>query len=159
MPLPAIAAGAGVAALPYLMKIPKYAKMLYKSKNFIPLLLGAGYLGSETIGAVGQAGERGLTREQLKLQALMSKSSAEATKRTVKESRARTKEYINALLKAKKEEAKEARDVAALQSFTQSQDRQMALVIQAMQAMGQRQGGASTAAPGGGMLGLMRGGF
>ncbi len=154
MPIPAIAAG----ALPYLLKIPKYAKMLYQSKNFIPALLGAGYLGSTAVGAVGQAGERGLSREQMKLQLLMGKSSAEATERTVKESRAKTKEYIKSIMKMKKEERKEARDLQALQSFTQSQDRQMALVIQAIQTMGQRQGGASTAAPGGGMLGLMRGG-
>lgn len=158
MPIPAIAAGAGAAALPYLLKIPKYAKMLYQSKNFIPALLGAGYLGSTAVGAVGQAGERGLTQEQMKLQTLMGKASAEATKMSVKESRANTKKYIEAILKTKREERKEARDLQALQSFTQSQDRQMALVIQAIQTMGQRQGGASTAAPGGGMLGLMRGG-
>ncbi|KKK54241.1 hypothetical protein LCGC14_3086720 [marine sediment metagenome] len=159
MPLPAIALAGGAAALPYLLKIPKYAKMLYKSKNFIPLLLGAGYLGSTAVGAAGQAGERGLSKEQMKLQTLLSKASAEATKRGVTESRAKTKEYIKALMKSKREEAKESRDLQAMQSFTQSQDRQMALVIQAMQAMGQRQGGASTQAPGGGMLGLMRGGF
>ncbi len=158
MPLPAMAIGAGAAALPHLLKIPKYAKALYKSKHFLTALLGAGYLGSTAIGAYGQAGERGLTREQMRLQGLMGEASAEATKRSVKESRARTNEYIAALLKAKKEEAKETREMAAMQSFTQSQDRQMALVIQAIQTMSQRQMGAATQAPGGGMLGLMRGG-
>lgn len=159
MPLPAMAAGAGVAALPYLLKIPKYAKMLYKSKNFIPALLGAGYFGGMGVEALGQAGERGLTREQMKLQTLMGKASAEATERTVKESRAKTKEYVKALLEVKKEEKKEAREFMALQSFTESQNRQMALVIQAIQTMGQRQMGAATQAPRAGMLGLMRGGF
>lgn len=155
-----MAAGAAVAAaLPYVMKIPKYAKLLYQSKHFLPLLLGAGYLGSEAIGEKGRAGERKLTAEQLKLQNLLTKASAEATEKTVKESRAKTKEYIEALMKAQREERKEARDTAAIQSFTESQDRQMALIIQAMQTMSQRQMGASTAAPGGGgMLGLMRGG-
>jgi len=153
------AIGVGAAALPYLLKIPKYAKMLYQSKHFIPALLGAGYLGSTAVGAYGQAGERGLTREQMRLQGIMGKASAEATERGVKESRARTKEYITALLKAKKEEAKETRELAALQSFTESQNRQMALVIQAVQAMGQRQMGAATQSPGAGMLGLVRGGF
>jgi len=62
-------------------------------------------------------------------------------------------------LKAKKEEAKETRELATLQSFTESQNRQMALVIQAIQALSQRQMGAATQAPGAGMLGLMRGGF
>ena len=159
MPIPVIAAGAAKAALPLLAKLPAYAKALYGSKHFITALLGAGYLGSTAVGAYGQAGERGLTREQMRLQGLMGKASAEATKRTVKESRARTKEYISALLKAKKEDVKERREFAALQSFTQSQDRQMALVIQAMQALSQRQMGATTQAPGAGMVGLMRGGF
>lgn len=152
MPLPAIAAGVAT-------KIPAALKALYGSKHFLTALLGAGYLGSTAVGAYGQAGERGLTREQMRLQTLLAKTSAEATKRGVKESRARTKEYMKTLLKVKKEEKKEAREFAALQSFAQSQDRQMALVIQAIQTMGQRQGGAATQAPGAGMLGLMRGGF
>lgn len=159
MPIPVMAAAAGKAALPLLAKIPAYAKALYGSKHFITALLGAGYLGSTAVGAIGQAGERGLTREQMRLQTKMGMVSAEATKRTVKESRARTKEYIAALLKAKKEERKETREMAAMQSFTESQNRQMALVIQAIQTMGQRQMGAATQAPGAGMVGLMRGGF
>jgi len=126
-----LAAGkVGAAAL----KIPAALKALYGSKHFLTALLGAGYLGSTAVGAYGQAGERGLTREQMRLQTLMGKASAEATKRGVKESRAKTKEYINALLKAKKEEAKETRELAALQSITQSHDRQMARVLQAVPA-------------------------
>lgn len=140
-------------------KIPAALKALYGSKHFLTALLGAGYLTSTAVGAAEQAGERGLSREQMKLQALLGKTTAEATKRGVKESRARTKEYMKTLLEAKREESREAREFAALQSFTQSQDRQMALVMQAMQAMSQRQMGASTQAPGAGMLGLMRGGL
>lgn len=151
MAIPVVAAAA--------TKIPAALKALYGSKHFLTALLGAGYLTSTGVGAYGQAGERGLSREQMRLQTLLAKASGEATKRGVKESRARTKEYISALLKARKEEAKETREMAAMQSFTQSQDRQMALVIQAMQAMSRRPMGASTQAPGGGMLGLMRGGF
>ena len=154
---PAIMAG-GAAALPYLLKIPKYAKMFYQSKNFIPALFGAGYLGSTAVGAMGQAGERGLSREQMRLQTLLQKASAEGTKMSVKQSEAKTKAYIEATLKAKAEEARQARDMEAMRSFTQSQDRQMALVIQAVQAMSQKQMGASTQNAGGGMLGLMRGG-
>ena len=158
MAIPIIAAGAA-KALPLLAKLPTALKALYAGKHFIPALLGAGYLGSTAVGAYGQAGERGLTREQMRLQTLLGKASAEATKRGVKESRARTKEYIKALLKSKREEAKETRELVAMQSFTESQNRQMALVIQAIQTMGQRQMGATTQAPGAGMLGLMRGGF
>lgn len=151
MALPVAAAAAS--------KLPALLKAFYASKHFIPALLGAGYLGSTAVGAYGQAGERGLAREQIELQKILGGASAEATKRTVKESRARAKEYTAALLKAKKEERKEAREFAALQSFTESQNRQMALVIQAIQAMSQRQMGAATQSPGAGMLGLMRGGF
>ena len=151
MPIAGLAAGVAT-------KIPAAFKALYGSKHFLTALLGAGYLTSTAVGAVGQAGERGLSREQMRLQTLLAKTSAEATKRGVKESRANTKKYIAALLKAKKEEAKEAQELASLQSFTQSQDRQMALVMQAVQALSRRPGGASTQSPGGGMLGLMRGG-
>ena len=151
-----LAAGAALAGA---AKIPMALKALYAGKHFIPALLGAGYIGSMGVQAVGQAGERGLTREQMRLQTLMGKASAEATKRGVTESRARTKEYIKALLKSKREEAKETREFMALQSFTESQNRQMALVIQAIQTMSQRQMGASTQAPGAGMVGLMKGGF
>ena len=140
-------------------KIPAALKAFYGSKHFLTALLGAGYLGSTAVGAVGQAGERGLAREQIGLQSVMGKASAEATKRTVKESRARTKEYIAALLKAKKEERKETREMAAMQSFTESQNRQIALVLQAVQALSQRQMGASTQSPGAGMVGLMQGSF
>ena len=159
MPIPVMAAGAAKVALPLLAKLPAYAKALYGSKHFLTALIGAGYLGSTAVGAYGQAGERGLTREQMRLQGLMGKASAEATKRGVKESRAKTKEYIKALLKAKKEDVEERREFAALQSFTQSQDRQMALVIQAIQSLSRRPMGAATQAPGAGMVGLMKGGF
>ena len=160
MPIPIAAAAAGKAALPLLAKLPAALKALYAGKHFIPALLGAGYLGSMGVTAYGQAGERGLTREQMRMQTLMGKASTEATKRGVKESRTRTKEYVAAILKIKKEEKKEAREFRALQSFTESQNRQMALVIQAIQALSQRQMGAATQAPGaGGMVGLMKGGF
>ncbi len=151
MVAPAIASAA--------IKIPAALKALYGSKHFLTALLGAGYLTSTAVGAAGQAGERGLSREQMRLQTLLAKVSGEATKRGVTESRARTKEYIAALMKAKREESKEKREFAAMQSFTQSQDRQMALVMQAMQALSQRQMGAATQAPGAGMLGLIRGGL
>lgn len=53
-------------------------------------------------------------------------------------------EEKQAMEKRRIEDAREARDLAAMQSFTQSQDRQMALAIQAMQAISQRQGGGPT---------------
>ena len=159
MPLPAAAVAVGAKALPALAKIPASLKALYGSKYFLHALLGAGYGGTKLLEAAGQAGERGLTKEQIKLQSLIQKASAEATKLSVEESRKKTKEYIKALLKSKREDVKAARELASIQSFQQSQDRQMALIMQAVQALSQRQMGASTQAPGGGMLGLMRGGL
>ncbi len=156
MPLPAI--GAGLAAGKIIggaKGLGGLLKAFYGSKHFLTALIGAGYLGSTAVGAYGQAGERGLTREQMRLQGIMGKASAEATKRGVKESRANTKKYIAALLKAQREERRETRDIESMRSFTASQDRQMALVLQAVQAIGQKQPGTG----GGGMLGLMRGGF
>jgi hypothetical protein len=158
MPLPAI--GAGLAAGKILggaKGLGGLLKAFYGSKHFITALLGAGYLGSTAVGAYGQAGERGLTQEQMRMQTLFQKASAEATKRGVKESRTKTKEYMKTVTKMIQEERKEARDMAAMQSFQQSQDRQMALVLQAMQSIGQQR--ASARSPGAGMVGLMRGGF
>jgi len=154
-----MAIGAALAAGKATGLTLKALKAFYASKAFWPTLFGAGYLGSTGAEAYGQAGERGLAREQMGLQAQMGKASAEATERTVKESRARTKEYMKTLLKVKKEERKEAREFAALQSFTESQNRQMALVLQAVQTLSQRQMGAATQSPGAGMVGLMKGAF
>jgi hypothetical protein len=149
MPAP-LAYGAGLAvgkALPFI------------SKHLLTLLIGGGILGGQALGAYGQSGERKLARGQMELESQIATSSAEAGKKATTESRARAKEYTEQLLKAKREERRESRDVAAMESFTQSQDRQMALILQALQAISARPGGASTQAPaGGGMLGLMRGG-
>jgi len=60
------------------------------------------------------------------------------------------------LVKEKREERRSFQDMAAMEAFTQSQDRQMALVLQAVQALSARPA-QSSAQSGGGMLGLMRG--
>lgn len=148
MPLP-LAFMAGKAAVPAASFI---------SKNLISLLIGGGILGSQVLGEVERKGERKLSRERMLLEAKLAESSAEAGKTATAESRKRTKEYTDQLLKIKREERAEARDVAAMESFSRSQDRQMTLLLQAVQAMSVKPGGASTQAPGGGMLGLMRGG-
>ena len=155
MPLLPAIAGAAKFAAPYVAtKLPKYLKKFYNSKHFLTTLLGGGYLVGKGTEAFGQAGERGLSREQIELQKLIQQASMGATKMSIKESRANTKKYMDMLIKAKAVEAREARDIESMRSFTQSQDRQMALVLQAVQAIGQRQPGA-----GGGMLGTMRRGF
>jgi len=128
------------------------------SKHLLTLLIGGGILGSQALGEVERGGERKLSRERMLLEAKLAESSAEAGKKATVESRRRTKEYTDQLLKLKREERAEAMDVAAMQSFSQSQYRQMALLMQAVQAMSARPAGASTQAPGGGMLGILRGG-
>jgi len=156
--MPAPAAIAGIAALiPLLAKVPGALKALYASKHFWPAAIGGTFLGSEALKQAGAAGERKLSREEIALQKLVSEAAAEATKRTVKESRERTTEYVKEITKARKEEAKQERERLMMESFMASQDRQMALLLQAMQAISQRPAGASTAVPSGsGMLGMMR---
>lgn len=146
-PLAFVAGKAAGTALPFI------------SKHLLSLLIGGGILGSQVLGEVGRGGERKLARGQMELQTKLAETSVEAGKRATKESRARAKEYTEQLLKAKREERTQMRDIAAMEAFTQSQDRQMALILQAMQAISARPGGASTQVPsGGGMLGIMRGG-
>jgi len=154
----AAAAALGARALPYAAKVPAALKALYGSKHFLTLLIGSGILGSTALGEVGKAGERNLTREQLRLQALLAKTSAEGTKKATEESRKKSKEYMEQLVKEKREERRSFQDMAAMEAFTQSQDRQMALVLQAVQALSARPA-QSSAQSGGGMLGLMRGGM
>lgn len=148
MPAP-LAYGAGVAvgkALPFI------------SKHLLSLLIGGGILGSQVLGEIDRGGERKLSRQRMNLEALLAQTSAEAGKKATAESRKRTEKYTDQLLKLKREERKEARDVAAMESFTASQDRQMTMILQAVQGLSARPGGASTKAPaGGGMLSLMRG--
>ena len=128
------------------------------SKHLIALLIGGGILGGQALGEVERGGERKLSRQRMELEALMAKSSAEAGKTATAESRKRTKEYTEQLLKLKREERREARDVAAMESFTASQDRQMALILQAVQGLSARPAGARTQSPTSGIMGLMRGG-
>ena len=145
-----------LAVLPFLAKIPGALKAFSKSKAFWPAITTGGFLGATGIGELGRAGERKLTKEQLAIQQLLGINTAEATKKLTKESRANTEKYIAELTKAKREEQKQARDSALMESFQSSQDRQVSLIMQAVQGI------ATTGAPSGqspvpsGMVGLMR---
>ena len=153
MAIPAIAAGIGAAAKfgpPALA-----AAKAFGSKHLLSLILGGAYLGSTGLSEYGKAGERDLTREQIRLQKLLGTGQAEVAKRSVKEDRKRAKEYMDTLLKSQREEKREVREAGLLQSFTQSQDRQMAMVMQAIQGMSQ----SSRPTPSGGMVNMMRGAF
>ena len=142
MPLPAIA---GLAALiPLLAKVPGALKALYKSKHFWSAAIGAGLVGQTALTEVGRAGERKLTKEQMDLQNLLGASSAEATKKLTEESKAKTKEYVKALLAAKRDEQDKELDRTMMESFMSSQDRQMAMAMQAIQAQNAPRTGGMT---------------
>jgi hypothetical protein len=150
----ALATGA-LAAAALLPKIPAALKAIYGSKHLLSMLLAGGILGGTALSEYGKAGERGLTREQIALQKILAESRAAAAERGTKEARKRTEKYMERLLKMRTAEKREARESEMLESFTRSQDRQMALVLQALQGMTQRPTGAPRA-PGGGMMDLMR---
>jgi hypothetical protein len=129
----------------------------FGAKHLLSLLMGGAFLGSTALGEYGKAGERGLAREQIELQKLLGVAKAETSKRMTKESRAATEKYTKSLLKAKRDERRQARELALMESFSRSQDRQMALILQAVQGIASQPTGApSRTAGGSGMLGLMR---
>jgi len=148
------------AILGYLAKIgvsSVAAKMIakkastYASKHALGIGIGGAYLGHTAMGEYGKGAERELTREQLQLQTMMAKASAEATKQATLESKKKTKEYTASLLAARREERTKELDETLIQSFMQSQDRQMMMALQAIQGQ---------AAPRtGGMSGVLRSGF
>ncbi len=173
MPLPlAIGAGAKVAGS-YLSKlmlkllgakvmgmgVKGAAKAAYHTKGFWPAATIGGFGAMTAMSERGRAKERGATAEGLDIQRLIAESQIEAQKLALTGSRKSTKEYTEQLMKMKREDRAETRDLAAMAAFTQSQDRQMALLMQAVQAMSARPGGGNPQAPrSNGMLGLMRGG-
>jgi hypothetical protein len=159
MPAPIILGAAKAAAflaslLPLLLKggksAAKIGKAAYDSKQFWPVAIGGTLLGSEALGQVGKAGERGLAREEIALQKLMGEAAAEATKRGTKESRENTEKYLKEIVKAKEAEATRAREDNLMQAFMESQNRQMAMTMQVLQGV--------TARPssGAGSMGLLR---
>jgi hypothetical protein len=150
MPIPAAVIAAAARALPYLISGAKTAGP-WASKN-LPWLLGAGWMG---LSEVGQMGERGLMKEQMRLQGEIGKSSAEAAKKGTKESRQMAEKYLQILTQAKRDEAREERESMLMQSYMASQDRQAAMLLQAMQGMTalSPQTGVS---PSSGMMALLR---
>ncbi len=144
-------------ALPFLAAVPGIAKGAYGAIKGMSIgkMLIAAYMASMGLDAAGRVGKYSLGKQQMNIQALMGKASAEASKMSVKESRARSKEYMEQLLKVKREDKKEARELRTMQAYQQSQDRQMAMILQTMQSIGQQRSAARPS--GGGMLGLIRG--
>jgi len=130
---------------PYLAMIPGIAKKVYASKHFLPAAGIGAFAGSEVLGQLGAAGDRGTAREQIQLQKAIALMQAEGTKKATKESRKSTKEYLKEVTKIRQQEMQAARESEMLQNFLSSQDRQAAVIMQAMQGLSQ------TSAPYGGM--------
>jgi hypothetical protein len=130
MPIPAAVLAAAVRALPYIVSGAKTAGPWVAKHPWG--LLGAGWMG---LNEVGQMGERGLMKEQLRLQEEMGKSSAEAAKKGTKESRRMAEKYLQILTQAKRDEAREERESLLMQSYMESQNRQVAMLLQAMQGL------------------------
>ena len=119
------------------------------------LLASAAGVTSMGLGQLGKRGERNILREQIAAKERMGKAQTEATRRLAKESEARAKEYMQQLLQEKRKERISEGETQLMQSFIGSQDRQMALVLQAIQGISQTPFAPSQPS-GAGMLGLLR---
>ncbi len=119
------------------------------------LMSGAG-VASMGLGQIGEHAERGLKREQFAVEERIGKAEQKATLKLTRESEKRSKEYIERLLREQRSERISERETALMQSFVGSQDRQMALILQAMQGIAQTPYAPQGGQPGGGMVGLLR---
>ena len=119
------------------------------------LMSGAGVAGMG-LGQIGKYGERGLAREQIAAEERIGKAEQKATLKLTRETEKRSKEYIERLLREQRSERISQRETSLMQSFVGSQDRQMALILQAMQGITQTPYAPQGGQPGGGMVGLLR---
>lgn len=117
-------------------------------------LAGAGSLATQGIGMWQGSKTK---RKELDLQRYMADLQATTAKRSTEESRANAEKYMEAIMKMKGEEKRESRRQELMQNFMSSQDRQAAMVMQAMQSLNQNK--QSVYSPGGGMVNLMRSNF
>jgi len=120
------------------------------------LLMAGGGVASMGLSQIGKYGERGLAREQIAAEERVGKAKEKATLKLTRESEKRAKEYMERFLREKRTERISERETALMQSFVGSQDRQMALILQAIQGMSQTPYAPQMRRPGGGMVGLMR---
>lgn len=120
------------------------------------LLMTGGGMASMGLGQIGKYGERQLKREEIAAGERIGKAQTKATLKLTRESEKRAKEYIERILRDKRTERISGRETALMQSFVGSQDRQMALILQAMQGISQTPYAPQSGRPGGGMVGLLR---
>ncbi|MGD2065664.1 MAG: hypothetical protein PVI43_00660 [Candidatus Bathyarchaeota archaeon] len=121
--------------------------------TILGLLYGGASLGSNII---AKRGEQKLGMEQIRSQERMASNERKATEEATKKSRTSAEKYLKTLMEEKTKERISDKESLMLNSFLQSQDRQMALIMQAIQ--GASQSPYTSVSPGSsaGMTGLMR---
>jgi hypothetical protein len=121
--------------------------------TILGLLYGGASLGSEFI---GKRGEQKLGMEQIRSQERMATNERKATEKATKASKASAEKYMQTLMREKTKERISDKEAIMLNSFLQSQDRQMALIMQAIQGATQSPYTSVSPGPSAGMTGLMR---
>lgn len=120
------------------------------------LLMAGGGVAGMGLGQIGEYGKRQLAREQIAAEERVGKARTKAELKLTREAEKRSREYIEKMLREKRTERISEREAALMQSFVGSQDRQMALILQAIQGMAQTPYAPQMRRPGGGMVGLLR---
>jgi hypothetical protein len=129
------------ALAPLLAKGGSFAAKLIAPEALVPLLIAQLVLG-KGLDVLGAKGDRDIARKQIEMQERMAKLTAEAAKKATIESQARSESYM-----------RQTQENALMQQYQNSQDQQMALLLQAMQGMSNT---PRPSYPSGGMVGLMR---
>ena len=121
--------------------------------TILGLLYGGANLGSDFL---NKRGEQKLGMEQIRSQERIAANERAATEKATKTSKESAEKYLQTLMKEKTKERISDKESIMLNSFLQSQDRQMALIMQAIQ--GATQSPYTSVSPGSsaGMTGLMR---
>jgi len=148
-----------VALAAMLSKIPGGVKSLGTIKNLLSVGIPAMFVGSVGLTQLGAMGDRNVAREKLAQDADTSRITADVMRRMTLESRAHTKELTKEQIKLLREQAKNERVSEQMKMFSESQDRQMAMLMSAIQLQAGRPTGAPSQQPGGGMFGVMRGDY
>ena len=115
-----------------------------------------GYKGIEELFEAFSSGPRGerIQGAQLKAQEKISSAEQEGKRRALSGSREATRKQMEMLLRLEREGNASRREEMGEARLMSSQDRQMALLMAALQTMGQRDLGSS---PGSGMVAALRG--
>jgi hypothetical protein len=121
--------------------------------TILGLLYGGASLGSSFL---EKRGEQKLGMEQIRSKERIAANERKASEKATKASKESAEKYIQTLLKEKTKERISDKEALMLNTFLQSQDRQMALIMQAMQGATQSPYTSISPSPSAGMAGLMR---